>query len=91
MCCKALSMPVTCTVCGEAGFGTLMTSSAAWIRGTLIEHTDPKVCARNLKRKLDVANKALKEAHKCLESSAEVMTKVAEALEKARRDKTLDE
>lgn len=79
-------IPVTCTVCGEPGVGTIETSGASWIKGNVIEHRDPKVCANNLKRKLDKANKSLEEARTYTKSCADTMEMVEKALKKARED-----
>jgi len=43
--------PVTCDVCGGEGVGTVRTAGAAWMEGSFISHTDPRVCAENLRLK----------------------------------------
>lgn len=82
----AHSFRVTCSLCGEEGGGTISTSASSWIQGTVIEHQDPRVCARNLRRKLDSSNRALEEARTWMQSAAETMEKVEGALKKARED-----
>ena len=55
-------MTATCDVCGCEGAATPKTSAANWIVGNFVSHTDPRVCADNLKRKkreLDERERAL--------------------------------
>jgi hypothetical protein len=80
----AHEFPVTCDLCGEKALGTIETSAASWRKSTVIEHRDTRVCANNLKRKLDKANKALEEARTYMKSCAETMEMVEGALKKAR-------
>lgn len=82
----AHQFPVTCGLCGEAGVGTIETSASSWIQGTVIEHTDPRICAKNLRKKLDASNKNLEEAYVYMKCAAETMEKVENALKKARED-----
>jgi hypothetical protein len=41
---------VHCDVCGEGGMATMNDAGNQWIGGQL-RHTDPNVCAMNLKRR----------------------------------------
>lgn len=41
--------PVSCTVCGGEGVGTIQTAGAAWDPRNEIRHQDPRVCADNLR------------------------------------------
>ncbi len=53
--------PVTCGVCGGGGMGDHNTAAAAWIRGSFISHTDPRVCADTLRaRKEELERKEQK-------------------------------
>jgi hypothetical protein len=44
-------MKATCDVCGCGGVATPRTAAQNWIVGGFVSHTDPRVCAENLKRK----------------------------------------
>lgn len=43
-------MTATCDVCGCSGAATPKTAAANWIVGSFVSHSDPRVCAENLKR-----------------------------------------
>jgi len=45
------TMPATCDVCGCEGVATPKTAAANWIVGRFVSHSDPRVCADNLKQK----------------------------------------
>lgn len=54
--------PVCCDVCGEEGMARPCDAGAAFLGG--IRHSDPEICANNLRikaRKLEEREKALKE------------------------------
>lgn len=42
---------VYCDVCGEPGMATPRTAKSTWYKDSFISHSDPRVCADNLKRK----------------------------------------
>lgn len=41
----------TCSVCGEEGAATPRTAAAAWYADTVITHTNPRICADNIRYK----------------------------------------
>lgn len=45
-----------CDICGEPGMTTIGDSAEQWLGGQL-RHTDPNVCARNLKRRKEELDK----------------------------------
>lgn len=68
--------PVTCTVCGGEGMGTAETAGASWFADTEIHHSDPRVCASNLRKKkrdLERREEALKEKLQKMESMLKEM------------------
>ena len=42
---------VTCEFCGEEGVAKHGALGRQWIRGSFFSHSDPRVCAENLKKK----------------------------------------
>ena len=48
---KIYTTTATCNVCGCEGAATQKTAAAQWIIGNFVSHSDPRVCANNLKRK----------------------------------------
>ena len=50
----------TCDVCGEGGVTTISNQADRWLGGTL-SHSNPEVCARNLRRKKEELDKKEKE------------------------------
>lgn len=48
---KIYTMTATCDVCGGEGAATPKTAAANWMVGSFTSHSDPRVCADNLKRK----------------------------------------
>lgn len=38
------TFPVTCDTCGGEGMGTIQAAGAAWVRGSFVTHSDPRVC-----------------------------------------------
>lgn len=60
---KVFTMKVTCDVCGGEGAATPKVAASQWFVGNEVRHTDPGVCADNLKQKkreLDAREEALK-------------------------------
>lgn len=48
---KIFTITVTCEICGCKGVGTPQTAAASYKVGYLVRHSDPRVCAENLKQK----------------------------------------
>jgi hypothetical protein len=48
---KIYTETVTCDVCGCEGVATPKTAGLQWYKDSFICHSDPRVCAENLKRK----------------------------------------
>lgn len=53
-------MPVICDVCGGKGMATVRDAADLW-RGATVRHTDPSICADNLRRERDRLEKLKKE------------------------------
>ena len=43
-------MEVCCDICGEKGMATINSAADQWL-GVKLRHTDPRICAENLRRK----------------------------------------
>ena len=54
---KIYTTTAICDVCGCEGAATPRTSAANWIVGQQVQHTDPRVCSANLKRKSKLKTK----------------------------------
>ncbi len=52
--------PVTCCVCGGEGTGTAQTAISEW-KGAFIHHKDPRVCAKNIRKREAEREKKKKE------------------------------
>lgn len=48
---KIFTISGTCEVCGGKGVGTPQTAAASYKVGYSVRHSDPSVCAENLKQK----------------------------------------
>ena len=62
---RALEYMVSCDVCGEEGPCDVETSAAGWLAGRVVAHTNPGVCADNLRRRheqLDARDRELEGA-----------------------------
>lgn len=51
---------VHCDVCGEKGMATMTCAGDQWL-GVQLRHTDPNVCAMNLKRRKEELDRREKE------------------------------
>ena len=53
---KTEVFPCTCSICGGDGVGNSKTVAASWYGGN-VRHTNPQVCADNLRRKAEELKK----------------------------------
>lgn len=55
-----------CDVCGCEGAATYKTAALSWVKGSFVRHTNPSVCAENLRRKKAGLDKREKELNKLI-------------------------
>lgn len=48
---KIYTQKATCDVCGCEGDATPRAAASQWLKDSFISHSDPRVCADNLKQK----------------------------------------
>ncbi len=47
-------MTATCNVCGCPGAATPKKAATNWMVGSFVSHSDPRICADNLRRKNNI-------------------------------------